>query len=250
MKKLLTVALCFWSHSLLAQFDNTVTSDELQAFGKALKGSSEEAVVERAAKILAKDPDHLKTLNGLAVHYFKQKKFGLAKILLKRAMVKHPDESALHNNMALIQMSEGDGPLAISSFRKALSSGSYRMATLNLTSVLLEHRDYARALSPLEEAYSDVKSDLRRGQGPAVDIANNYAVALMGVGEGSKSRQVFEAIIEGGSRDAEVHLNYAILLVDVLGDKKNGQRALSKLQFMTDREDILRQAGELERRAK
>jgi tetratricopeptide (TPR) repeat protein len=227
----------------------TISKEETERLARALKANSEELMVDAASRILAKDPDHLEALNALAVHYFRQKKYGMAKILVNRALQKNPNQAALHNNMALIQLAEGDVRLALASFRESLKSGNYQTGALNLSSLLLKHRDFEKALRPLEEAYSKVRSDLRRGQGPAVDISNNYAVALLGTGESKKAKSVFEAIIEGGSRDPEVHLNYAILLVDVLKDKKDAQRVLSKLQFMTEDRGILRQVQELERRA-
>ena len=84
-----------------------------------------------------------------------------------------------------------------------------------------------------------------------MDIANSYAVALMGTGDGrQKPKGFLRRIIDGGSRDPDVYLNYAVLLVDLLKDKKDGQRILSKLQFMTEDKKILRLVEELEKRAK
>jgi len=227
-----------------------ISSGDYDDLGKALRGSSEDVIVDRASKILAKDPGDVKALNGLATHYMKIKKFGLAKMLLNRALQRAPDESALHNNLAIIYLEEGEIPLAIASFKKSLAKGSYRLGTVNFSSLLLKHRHFQSAIGPLEDAFEQTKADLRRGQATAVDLANNYAVALMGTGDAKKAQSVFEAILESGSRDPEVYLNLAILQVDILGDKKNGQRTLSKLQFMTEDSGILRQARELEGRAK
>lgn len=228
----------------------SVDSADIEALSKALKSNSEDLIVDRASKILAKDPDHLKALNALAVYYFKTKKYGMAKIIINRALAKNPKEPALHNNLAIIYLAEGDMRSAIQSFRQSLASGPYRLGTVNLSSILLENYDFKKAVGPLEDAYSEVRSDLGRGQSTAVDLANNYAVALMGSGDGSKAKRVFQTILESGSRDPEVYLNYAILQVDIMNDKKDGQKTLSKLQFMTDDAKILRQAQELESRAK
>jgi Flp pilus assembly protein TadD len=258
MKKLIFCLYLATVSAANAQFDEesksvprpnlSVSSGEYEALGKAVKSGSEDLVVDRASKILAKDPDDVKALNAFAVHYIRTKKYGMAKILLNRALEKHPDESALHNNLAVIYLEEDEMPLALQSFRKSLKGGIYKIGAINLSSILLKHRDYRRALLPLEEAYAQARSDLSRGQ--TSDLANNYAVALMGTGEPKKAKEIFERLIAAGSRDPEVYLNQAILYVDLLGDKKNGQKSLSKLQFMTEDASILRQARELENRAR
>ena len=231
--------------------DLSVSSEEYEALKTAVKRKSEKLVIDAASKILAKDSKDLKALNALGVFYFKANKTGMAKIIFNRALKDHGDERALHNNLALVYLAEDDLRSALTSFRKSISlSGKYQLGTLNLSSILIQHYDFRRALSPLEDAYDEVESDLRRGRGTAVDIANNYAVALMGTGEGRKAKRIFKKIIDGGSRDPDVYLNYAVLLVDLLGDKKDGQRILSKLQFMTEDKKILRLVGELEKRAK
>ena len=229
--------------------DLSVSSAEYDKLKDAVKRKSEKLIVDAASRILAKDSKDLKALNALGVYYLKTFKSGMAKIIFNRALKDHPEERALHNNLALVYLAEDDLRSALSSFRKSIRSSKYQLGTLNLSSILIKHYDFRRALSPLEDAYDEVESDLRRGRETAVNIANNYAVALMGMDEGRKAKRIFNKIVDGGSRDPDVYLNYAVLLVDLLGEKKDGQRILSKLQFMTEDKEILRLVKELEKRA-
>lgn len=216
---------------------------------EARKSKSEAAIVKAVSQILAVDPKHLEALNTLAVFYFETKRLGLAKIILRRALRDHGDEPALHNNLGIIYLTENEPRLALESFRKSVSlKGSYRIGATNLAAIYLEHGDYKRSLSPLEDSYKATKSDLGRGADYAVDIANNYAVALMGTGENSRAEDVFEAIAKSDTRNPKPYLNYAILLTDVLKKKKDALRVISKLKFMSEDREILKQVQELEKR--
>ena len=227
-----------------------VESEDLKRLSEARKRRSEAAIVKAASQILAKDFNHTEALNTLAVFYAETKRYGISKILLRRALKTNPNEPALHNNLGVIFLIENEPRLALDSFRKStqLKSG-YRIGATNLASIYLEHRDYNRSIAPLEDAYKATKSDLGRGADFAVEIANNYGVALMGVGENSKAEGVFEKILDSNTRILAPHLNYAILLTDVLKKKKDALRVLSKLKLITDERDILRQTQDLEKRA-
>lgn len=226
-----------------------VTKAELSDLNAAFKKKSESALVKAASTILSKDPNHLEALNALAVFYFEVKKYGLSKILIKRALKNHPNEPALHNNLGIIYLAEGEMRIALEEFRKSIAErSSYRFGATNLSSIYLDYRDYKRSLAPLEESYKAVRSDIRRGDNSSVEIANNYGVALMGVGENSKADEVFTEITAANSRNPVPYLNYAILLVEVLKKKKDAVRVISKLKFMTDDREILRRVDELERK--
>lgn len=226
-----------------------ISRSEMEALSRALKTRSEAGVVQAASVILGKDPTHLKTLNALGLFYFQSKKYGLAKIIFRRALRDHKSEPALYNNLGVVYLAEGDLRLALENFRKSIQAKSgYKIGATNLSSIYLDHRDYKRSLSPLEEAFEASRSDLRRGDGEAVEIANNYGVALMGLGEDGKARRVFEQIVESGTRNPAPHLNYIILLVEVQKKKNDAIRAISKLKFITEDREILRQVQELEKK--
>jgi tetratricopeptide (TPR) repeat protein len=226
-----------------------ISNAEKDELASALKKRSEPQLLKAAAVILSKNPSHVETLNALAVYYFEAKKFGMAKLLIKRALKDHPSEPALLNNLGVVYLAEGDLRLAIEQFRKSIAAKSdYRIGATNLASIYLEYHDYQRSLSPLEEGYKSSRTDLRRGDVSAIEIANNYALALMGVGENSKAGEVFTEIVATNSRWPVPYLNYAILLVEVQKKKNDAVRVLSKLKFMTDDREILRRVNELERK--
>lgn len=226
-----------------------VDSGMLKQLSEARKSRSEGAIIKIASQILGIDQKNKEALNTLAVFYFETKRYGLAKILLRRALKDHPDEPALHNNLGIIYLAENEPRLALESFRASVQKRSnYRIGATNLAAIYLEHRDYARSLSPMEESYRAVRSDLSRGADFAVEIANNYAVALMGTGNNSKAEDIFEDIVSSESRNPKPYLNYAILLTDVLKKKKDALRIISKLKFMTEDREILKQTQDLEKR--
>lgn len=226
-----------------------VSSADLKKLSDARKSQSESDVVRAASEILSKDPKNLQALNALGVFYFENKKFGLAKIILKRAQHDHPDEPALENNLGIIYLAEGDMRLALEAFRKSVElKATYPVGATNLSSIYLEFHDYQRSVGPLEASYNKIQPDLRRGQPAAVEVANNYGVAMMGIGENGKAERVFQELMESDNRDPVPLLNYAILLVEVLKKKKDAIRVISKLKFISEDREILRKVEILERK--
>ncbi len=232
---------------------STVSKDidrsDIQKLAEAKKSRSESAILAAAARILSKDPNHPQTLNALGLFYFEARKNGMAKILFRRALKAHPNIAPLHNNLGIVYLSEGDTRLAVDSFKKSLQvKPGYETGAANLSSIYVRFRDYKSGLAPLEQVYEDVRSDVGRGQESAIELANNYGVALMGLGEQSKARKVFAEIFGSPSKNPLPVLNYAILLVEVQKEKKDAIRVISKLKFMTEDRDILRRVQELEKK--
>ncbi len=226
-----------------------VTSEDIENLQKLISANDESGVVKQAAEMLGKDDAHLATLNLLGVFYYQNKKYGLAKLIFNRALKTHPEAFSIHNNLGIIYLAENDLQKAIESFNTASSfKANYDLARTNLGSIFIKYKDYVRALSPLEDSYNQLKPDLRRGNINAIRVANNYAIALMGVGENAKASKVFEALLETGERNPIIYLNYSMLLVEVLKKKNDALRVLSKLKFMTEDNRILKKAEELERK--
>ncbi len=224
-----------------------VAKTDLLAVSTALKDRSEPRLIKAASNVLSRDPGQVETLNALAVYYYRSKKYGMAKILLKRALKDHPNEPALYNNLGVVYLEQGHTQRALNSFKKSLEvKPGYRIGATNLSSIYLDYRDYSRGLAPLEQSYKDARSQLERGDPSAVAIANNYAVALMGVGEGGKAKDVFDEIVHSNQQNPIPVLNDAILLVEVLKKKNDAIRVISKLKFMTEDSSILRRVSALE----
>lgn len=224
-----------------------VDSKDFKALSDAKETRDEELFVRAVSKILGRDQTNLDALNALAVFYIEKNKLGLAKIILNRALETHPDEKALHNNLGIIYLYDGELRLAISSFKKAVGlNRNYRIGLANLGSIYLEFGDYLRAIEPLEAGYSLIKGDIR-GNKEAVEIANNYAVALVGAGEASKAKSIYEKILDSDSRNIGVLLNYATLLTKTLKDKSAARRAISRLKFVSDSSKYNKKAEELDK---
>ena len=221
------------------------SSSDQKAVDEASK-QSEGPYLQAVAKVLGHDQNDVYTLNSLALHSFSQEKYGLAKIILNRALKEHADFPALHNNLGIVYLAEGNLRKAIPAFKKALDlKNSYRIGSTNLASIYLEYRDYSKAIVPLEASYKAMKSDLRKGTQDAIGVANNYALALSGEGEHKKAKDIYKEILDKNTRNTTVLLNYAILLIEKLKDKGEGKSILNKLKFAASEPALERQADEL-----
>ena len=221
-----------------------VESDD--RFANAWKAKDEHMMVEAVAKVLGKDQNDLKALNALACFYIQDGKLGMGRILLSRALKTTPEEPGLHNNMGVIHLTEGKQRLAIGSFRKSteIKSG-YPIGSANLGSIFVEYKDYGKATSLLQEGYSSVRGDLRRGVG--LDVANNYALALSGSGENDKAKSIFLDILKTETQNTTALLNYTILLIYRMKDKKEGEKMLNRLKFLVEDATTRSRVDELEK---
>lgn len=225
----------------------SVDDKDLKALSDAKASKSEDGIVRAAARILGVDAKNLTALNTLGTFYFEQGKYGLARIILNRAVQAHPDVAAIHNNLGIILLAENKQRLALAEFRKALEIKSdYRVAAANLGSIFLEYKDYERALSPLEAGYRATRSELKSGSSTAVEVANNYAVALTGIGKYSAAEDIYREIVASTTRSPMVLINFAILLVEKLKNYKEGAKLISKIKFAVDDPKVAKRLEELE----
>ncbi len=224
-----------------------VAPSDLLAVSAALKSRSESQLIKVASGILSRNPDQLQTLNALAVYYYESHQYGMSVIILNRALKSHPNAPALYNNLGVVFLAQGKTQKAIDAFKKSLQLKSdYQTGATNLSTIYLEYHDYSRGLAVLEQSYDDTQSKLEQGDPNAVSIANNYAVALMGLGEYSKAKRIFSRIMKSNQQNPVPLLNYAILLVEVLKQKNDAIEVISKLKFMTEDRRILQRVLELE----
>lgn len=221
------------------------SDDDLKKMRGAVAARDEGVVAAAANKVLGEDPKNLEALNTLAVHYYNAGKFGLAKIVLRRALNDYKDVPALHNNLGVIFFSEGEQKQAIASYKRALEiNQNYPVASANLGSIYLDYRDYKKAAQTLGAAYESAKSDLRRGSG--MDIANNYATALSGAGELEKAKDVFTKILHVYDQNPATLYSYAVLLVARMKDKNDGEKIIAKLKAVAD-DSFQRKVEDLEK---
>jgi tetratricopeptide (TPR) repeat protein len=218
--------------AVVTKLPDLMDVDDESDLSGPFKSKEEKLIVDAVSKRLGKDENDLKALNTLAVFYFEQKKYGLARILLNRGLKAHK-APGLHNNLAIIFLAEEKQRPAIASLREAMSLKSgYAIGAANLGSIFVEYKDYKRAVELLADGYSAVKSNLKSGV--ALDVANNYAVALAGTGQASRAKDIYQNIIKSDGGNVTALLNYSILLIYKLKDKKEGEKQLNRVKFLVD----------------
>jgi Flp pilus assembly protein TadD len=207
---------------------------DLKKMREASAAKDENGVIASAVRILGSDSKNLQALNALAVHYFNLGKFGMARIMILRALIDHADSPTLQNNMGVIYLSEGKQKQAMASFRKAMElQPNYPYASVNLGAIYLEFKDYKKASDALGVGFDAMKSDMKRGN-KALDVANNLAVALSGSGDLDKSKEVFQKILRVDDQNPSTLYNYAVLLVARMKSKREGEKIISRLKIVAD----------------
>ncbi len=213
-------------------------------FAALAKANRPDQLRDEAMRILAVNANDVGALNALAFTYYKKNKFGAARIVLERANEKNPSTPQILTNLAILDMAENEPGRALVNLKKSYKIDDHNAETLAMMgSIYIQNRDYAKALSPLEQSYHNDKTNIRLG--------NNYAVALTKTKSYEMAQRVYDEIMAQNSRESEVLLNYASLLVDYLNKPKEGLNLVYKVKFIeTERQDILDLANKLENRAK
>lgn len=220
--------------------------DTDDTLGNYWKAKDETMLVQAVAKILGKDQNDLKALNTLAAFYIDQGKPGMGKIVLNRAEKAHPQEPAIQNNLGVIDLAEAKQRPAIAHFRKAMElNHGYPIGAANLGSIFVEYKDYPKAVELLDEGYSSVRGDLHREV--AMAVANNYALALSGTGDNDKAKSIFEDILKAESQNTTALMNYTILLIYKIKDKKEGEKMLNRLKFLADDSSTRKRIDDMDR---
>ncbi|NJL24566.1 MAG: hypothetical protein HC902_04945 [Calothrix sp. SM1_5_4] len=145
----------------------------------------------------------------------------------------------------MIFLSENEQRPAIAAFRKALEiKSSYSIASANLGAIFVEYKDFEKATDLLGAGYNNVRGNLT---GVALDVANNYALALSGTGETSKAKSIYQDILKAQNGNVVALLNYSILLIHKLKDKKEGEKQLNRLKFLAEDSATRKAVDELDK---
>ena len=236
----------FGEKAILTKLPDLMDADREKDLENAFRSKEEGLVVDAVSKRLAKDQNDLKALNLMGVFYLQQGKLGMARTVFNRALKTHPNEAALHNNLGVIFLTEGKMRPAIATFRKAMQLNSgYPIGAANLGSIFVEYKDFPRAVDLLKDGYGAVKGDLKRGVG--LDVANNYALALSGTGDADRAKSIYKDILKVDSGNVTAVMNYSILLIHKLKDKKEGEKQLNRLKFLAEDDRTRKQIEELEK---
>lgn len=232
--------------AILTKLPDTMGAENDSDFQNAYKSKDEGLMVDAISKRLSKDQNDLKALNLAGVFYFQAGKYGLARIFFNRALKVKADEPALHNNLGIIFLAENKMRQAILTLGKAVQiDKSYQIGAANLGSIFVEYKDFGRAVDLLKEGYSAVKGDLKRGVG--LEVANNYALALAGTGEHDRAKSIYQDMIKVDSGNVTALLNYTILLIHKIKDKKEGEKQLNRLKFLAEDEKTRKLTDELDK---
>ena len=205
--------------------------------GLAFKSRDEKAFTTAVVNRLSKDQNDLRALSALAMYFYQEKKFGAARIVLARAEKAHGDQPSIPNNLGLLDLAEDAQRPALAKFRKALElKSTYPIAAANAGSIFAEYKHWAKASELLERAYGAVKKDLKTGAGP--DVGNNYALSLASAGDLEKAKSIYQDLLKADGGNVNALLNYTILLVKRLKDKKEGEKQLNRLKFVAEGKEM------------
>lgn len=206
-------------------------------FEAAVNSQREDQMIATGSELLARNPENAKILNGFGAFYIKANKPDAAKIYFERVLAKDPKNADANNGMGVIAMKDDNELEGQAYFKKALQGDDDNVgANANLGTFYLKYLDYDKALGLLENAYSSDRSNAA--------IANNYAVALRGVGKIDKALSIYKSI-DSKSQKVPVLLNQAILWAEFKKDNKEAKELLNKVRFITTDPGILRKVNTL-----
>ena len=219
------------------------SADLYSQLSQAIKSDNESQIQKYISQILARDPKDTKALNALALHHYSKGRQELAKLILLRALVNDKNNPALHTNLGVIYLKEGERRDAIRSFRKALEeSPSDPFVAANLGSIYASEKDYNKAIVALEIAYNKGYKDFK--------ILNNYGVALAATGKSERAEKIYQEALANQQSNREILMNYAILLIDNLKKYDEGLDVVNKLKFIGPPEESRNLINALENKAK
>jgi len=214
-----------------------VAESSYSFLGKSLRSQSEDAVIQEASKILAKNPKDLKALNAIAVMYIMNRKLDMAKIVLARAIKSYPNDPTLACNLGIVNVLEDRIPEAIGEFQRALSSDQgHTEASYHLGAIHLRYKNGEAAVPLLQRAYSKLPKTLA---GP------HYAEALRLARRSKEAEEVYKDLKTESSRDTALVLGYASLLVEDIKDKKRGLKMVDRIRLISEDAGILKRADDL-----
>lgn len=211
---------------------------------EAVRSGQGERIIDESSKILATNPSDPVALNSLSMFYYRRGKIGAARLLLNRAFEKNPPSAALHNNLGLIDLADGNQVGAIENFKKAIRlDDAHGEALGNLGSIYASGGDFLKAQPLLEQSYRLNRSN------SAIGI--NYAVTLRAAKSYDKAASIYEDVLKQDSKNVNAAFNYAVLLINHLNRPKDGLVYVYKVKLLeTERKDLLEKTNELEKKAR
>lgn len=214
-----------------------------EALMQAIKRQSDSEIIKAANDLLILNPSNLKALNALGVLNYKKSRYKAAEYFLNKALKAHPQEPAIYNNLALVQLAQNEPREAVKLFKAGLSQKSGDMAiSTNLGSILVANKDYANAEIALEPAYDRGSKDMK--------AVTNYAVALAANKKNDEASKIYQRLLDDNSSSREIMLNYSIHLIENVKDYKKGLDLISRLKFVGVPDESRNVINQLENKAK
>lgn len=199
--------------------------DAFKELTSAIKSQNDDSIRIAAEKILARVPGDVRSLNALAMVYYRKGRFEHAAYLLGKAIQKDANRAELHSNLGLVSLAQNEPLVAVKNFRRAIEiNPDDGAASANLGALYIANRDYIKARIMMETAY---KAGLRD-----VKVLNNYGIALTAGADYERAKSIFQEGLKASSNHRELLFNYAILLVDHLNQYKDGLDVINRLKFV------------------
>lgn len=210
---------------------------------EAIRNQNDEAISQATTEILTSNPKDLRSLNALAMVYYKRSRYEAAEYLLNKAMAIDNNRAELYSNMGLIKMAQGEKREAIQAFRKGLTLNSQDpVIGANLGSIYVKEKDYSKAELALEIPYRKGTKDIK--------TLTNYAIALTGAGKANKAEEIYEKLMKDNPGKPDIMLNYSILLIDHKQKYREGLDILNRLKFVGAPSESKNLIKDLESKAK
>ena len=155
-------------------------------------------------KILEVNPDHVYTLNNLAIIHKENGETQKAINCYERAIEIDPNYADAHNNLGVIFKQLGQNQKAKSNLEKAIKINSnYKEAHNNLGAVLTQLGETQKAINCYEKAI-EIDPNF-------VDSHNNLGAVFQELGESQKAKECFEKAIEINPNYKEAHNNLGVI---------------------------------------
>jgi Flp pilus assembly protein TadD len=218
-------------------------SSQYSALNDAIKSQNDEKIYQASTQLLSQSPNDGRALNALAMYHFKKSRFDLSRYLLNKGIAANARMSELHSNMGMVQLAQDERREAIKSFRKALEvNPNDGIAAANLGAIYTQERDYNKAAIVLETAYKRGIRDAR--------MLNNYGITLTAQKKFDRAADMYKAVLKEDANNGTALYNYATLLIDQMGDFKEGLEQINRLKFVGGPSEARNRIIALENKAK
>lgn len=192
---------------------------------RAIKSKSLESIRKEAQSILSSNSKDGLAMNALGTYHMQKGEWVAAQYFYDLALKMNPKFVGVLNNKAMIEFQQGNISAGIKLLKQAfrIDNDNFYIC-LNLGSVYVFYSDFLKALPLLETAYKKRKT--------SVKAAANYAVALRGTGKLEEAKDVIVSALSKTNNSANLLLNYAILLIEELGDYQEGLTVINRLELL------------------